>query len=986
MSETQVSINFGGQTSEFEAACGRALAAMKALTDGVTSLTTGLTASTAGMNTATPAANAMATATNNAATAAKTLSPAVRAASADAVSATGAYKGWGDALRSAEQSAEVFRQALGDQTNEVKALKAQFDGAKTAATGAGHASGGVTRELIVLGHEAITGNFSRFGGSLIVMAELIGGISIKLIALGGAIAVAGIGAYHLYEHLKLAREEAESFAATSALLGRDPEAAAAAAKKLAAELRATDLVGSEAARHIAAGFLAIPGSTHEVGAALAKLVPMLHDAEKTTPIDEVAKAFLRQASSVAGIKKALEEKDAFQTVAQRLEMEGFVASNDLIGAQKFAIERLNARLGDQFSWLTKINNLWSMFSMQSNETAMAGAPGFPIPMPEGPAKPKVKLSEAAPSPAAARLDAEIAKANKEREEGIRLDDLISEMEERRKTTTDALARVQIDTAIRLREAERAALHERGDTSWMQKQEAALGKITNATVMSAKTSKEATEGKLAAEIKFWDETAHNAEFSVTQRAAAERKVTALVEQQKMAQLHAADAGAKTGTSVEIAELSAQQAAHRDDFTKWMELENQKLGILRAAYGERSLQFLSEKKAEEAYVREHAARMQAIELQTLIKREEIDQRALQTKIQGLAAQVAAQQMTKSEELALAYAYTVDEGQAEVAALDRHIKHLGQGTEELKKALLQREALVGRFDGKLATLEDQRAAEERRSADRRMATYANAFDRIGSTGERTVTGLIMGTTTWRQAQQQAAGAVLEGMVSVGGKILSNWAAVEVGKLISTRTGQQARSAIEMTGSGWSVIGHKIAEWIGLETAKTEATGVGAVTRTGIAAAADVATAGSAVAGATTAIVADASAAEAGAYAATAPIPYIGPILAVAAGAAALAAVLAMKPSGSFATGAWSLPSDMIAQVHKGEMIIPAGPAAAIRAGGGGNAPSGGGDGGGDTHFHINALDAGSFMALMRSNPRVLADTVSGHWQNNPSSRPRY
>lgn len=43
-------------------------------------------------------------------------------------------------------------------------------------------------------------------------------------------------------------------------------------------------------------------------------------------------------------------------------------------------------------------------------------------------------------------------------------------------------------------------------------------------------------------------------------------------------------------------------------------------------------------------------------------------------------------------------------------------------------------------------------------------------------------------------------------------------------------------------------------------------------------------------------------------------------------------------FATGAWNLPADTLAVVHRGEMIVPAGPAAAMRRGAGGPGAGGG------------------------------------------------
>ena len=78
-------------------------------------------------------------------------------------------------------------------------------------------------------------------------------------------------------------------------------------------------------------------------------------------------------------------------------------------------------------------------------------------------------------------------------------------------------------------------------------------------------------------------------------------------------------------------------------------------------------------------------------------------------------------------------------------------------------------------------------------------------------------------------------------------------------------------------------------------------------------------------------------------------------------------------FAVGAWELPSDTIAQVHAGEMIVPAGPAAGLRS-----ALSGGGVGGATTqHYHIHSNSA---------DPREVAKQVARQWDRNQTMRPSY
>ena len=123
---------------------------------------------------------------------------------------------------------------------------------------------------------------------------------------------------------------------------------------------------------------------------------------------------------------------------------------------------------------------------------------------------------------------------------------------------------------------------------------------------------------------------------------------------------------------------------------------------------------------------------------------------------------------------------------------------------------------------------------------------------------------------------------------------------------------------------------------------------------------------------VVSNAAVAGSAAYASTAAIPIVGPELAPAAGMAAYGGAmsfLGMLPS--FATGAWDLPGDMIAQVHKGEMIVPRTFADDFRSNGGPTSSSSGSSGGGDT-YHIQATDADSFIRMLHGNRAAVAKAV--------------
>ncbi len=115
-----------------------------------------------------------------------------------------------------------------------------------------------------------------------------------------------------------------------------------------------------------------------------------------------------------------------------------------------------------------------------------------------------------------------------------------------------------------------------------------------------------------------------------------------------------------------------------------------------------------------------------------------------------------------------------------------------------------------------------------------------------------------------------------------------------------------------------------------------------------------------------AHAGVAGAAAVASTAAIPIIGPALAPAAGALAFSNAMAFQGAlASFAVGSWEVPRDQVAQIHAGETILPRTFAEDFRE----NAKGGSMGGAGETHnWNINAVDAKSFMDLLKSNPAAL------------------
>lgn len=179
---------------------------------------------------------------------------------------------------------------------------------------------------------------------------------------------------------------------------------------------------------------------------------------------------------------------------------------------------------------------------------------------------------------------------------------------------------------------------------------------------------------------------------------------------------------------------------------------------------------------------------------------------------------------------------------------------------------------------------------------------------------------------------------------------------------------------------IAKMVVEWAVSETMKTGATATGAAARTGIEASATATQGAMQTAYQSKSIMGSAATTYAGVFANMSPT--LGPFAAIPAGiaAAAVGAQTALLPS--FAVGAWELPGDTVAQLHKGEMVVPRTFAESLRE----NGSLGNGMGGGSMQVQINAMDARSVQRVFRQNGGAMAATMRNEARNfNRNTRMR-
>lgn len=250
-----------------------------------------------------------------------------------------------------------------------------------------------------------------------------------------------------------------------------------------------------------------------------------------------------------------------------------------------------------------------------------------------------------------------------------------------------------------------------------------------------------------------------------------------------------------------------------------------------------------------------------------------------------------------------------------------------------------------------------------------FGGFTSRISSLWDRGIEAMLNGTLTWKSATK----AVLTDMSSffiqkMVSEPLKEYLAGQMRQLMIRLGFIKTTTAAETVGQTMQTGAH-----IAGEATKTAATGVGVTARTGMKAT-------EAIQG----ILMSAWEAMAGAFKAMVSIPYIGPILAVGAGAAAFSLVSGIAGKIKSARGGYDIPSGVnpVTQLHEEEMVLPKQHANTIRAlgkaGSSASAPSNSNSdstGGGDMHLHVHALDAKGVKRFMKENGRSVASGLKNY-----------
>jgi hypothetical protein len=219
-----------------------------------------------------------------------------------------------------------------------------------------------------------------------------------------------------------------------------------------------------------------------------------------------------------------------------------------------------------------------------------------------------------------------------------------------------------------------------------------------------------------------------------------------------------------------------------------------------------------------------------------------------------------------------------------------------------------------------------------------WANLLRPIETAFDRSITGMVMGTTTLEKAVANIAQSIVAEFVDAGVKMLTHWIATELGMTAATEAGATARTAAESQGllAGLALKALTALKNIATDSAQTFA----------------------------------------GIFAFMAPL--LGP---AAAGPAAAGAATVAAAAGSVASaaGGWVVPSDQLALVHRNEMVLPAGLSQGLQ----GMIANGGGGAGNPVTINVSAIDSRDVKRFFEGNGTLLVGALNKAMRNGMALR---
>lgn len=894
-----------------------------------------------------------------------------------------------------------------ETANLAKELNDSVSATNKAAGGHGNlqiATAGSTREFIVLGHEALSGNFSRIPGSILVLAERMGnlhaivaalatpfGLAVAAAAaLAGGLAYLGIKAYEADQNL-------EHLALSAGFFGR-ADLGKENLKELADQLNKTYNTGETMANKLVGIGAQMKHGTQDTTAAISEFLVLWSKATGET-LDEVSKkigkdfegdlsehieAFTKKmgnatAEQVADAKKFAETGDSFRSLTLMIDL-----LTDGVLRHKDAIDKTSPSLLERFVLMTAQG--------QADE---AGASGIDF------------------------------LAEREKEFKARVDSLIASLKERNaliaKTPTDDETKIvradvageKINPQVKQAKDAQNAVDQlsAGLTALQNKWEAVakaepgpertaeqaklndqinimsrnldvarekLAEVNSGDVVAAARTNVAELGAtwekshsslLAASAAYYRQESQLAGISVGQRQQLEKLAATDEIAAKKAALEEGKRAAKEAGDAEIQAVRAKIAAIESDESKSVtERMRDELGLYQAEITGNKLTVEQKKTIQADYdslVRrlrntENGEALESVKKTTdsfkLGTQERItaarQEEALATDIwkQGSKQQIdatarvtAAVQAAADQEKRI----RLEESQANIKVADLESKSTIKSIEDRYKyaqsSLVQETAALRAEENKRYALVLKAFADEEAAAQNDAVKLAAIRGKEKIAFQQHLDQEVAITRN-AYAQQHAIAMTFTSALT------SSFASGIQGMIEGTQTLKQAFASVisSMLGALLNFLADWAAKWLATAILNMLATSTTAEAQ----------------------VASNAAVAGAAGTASAAAIPYIGWAIAPEAGQADFLAAMAYAPSSGLAVGAWDIPKNMNANLHQGEMVVPKTFAEGMRGGSGGM--------GDNYHFTINAVDSRSVKQMLMDHGSTLVQSLNNQRRN--------
>lgn len=414
---------------------------------------------------------------------------------------------------------------------------------------------------------------------------------------------------------------------------------------------------------------------------------------------------------------------------------------------------------------------------------------------------------------------------------------------------------------------------------------------------------------AEEQRYWGKILETQDLNATERLAVEKK------------FYTAKAAARRDAqSAEFADLKSQEEKFTHDMDKRLEIAQHVQQEAKRLYGEDSKQYQEASKEIASIEKKKQEQLIRIAQDGIVAREKesLDQIAFEERMAQLDVQAGLE--SQSELLQQQAQFEDQRYQIQLSAMQDHLALLRQSNDqdivEIQNAQLKIEELQHAHALKSAEIERQKNLES-------MSNFKSMVDSMEHTWASGIAQMLQGQLSFHNAlrglwtttlanfiQYMVAQPLAQYLAGIARSTAAHAAGLAT-KQAMTTTAAAAGSAAQATADGSSI----------LKNAYTAASG---------------------------------------AYSSASAIPYIGWIIAPAAGVAAFAAVAAFGSGIASAESGYDIPAGInpVTQLHQREMVLPSKHADVIRS-----LADNGGASRGDMHVHVHAMDTRSVVQALES-----------------------